>query len=150
MSRLGKLVALPAGQRTLLFRAALLLMAIRVGLWVLPFATLRSVLRRLAAGESKRHSAEAPGRPALVVWAVEAVGNRLPAIGTCLTQALAAHVLLARMGQRSDLRIGVKRSADGKFAGHAWLEQDGTVLIGGSCHSSYAPMPVLHGLERRS
>jgi hypothetical protein len=85
-----------------------------------------------------------------VIWAVEAVGRRLPAIGTCLTQALSAHVLLGRIGQRSDLRIGVRRDATGTFAGHAWLEDDGVVLIGGSCHTSYAPMPGLRGLERRA
>jgi hypothetical protein len=150
MSRIRKFFALAAERRRLLVQAAILLAGIRVGLLVLPFITIRSALAWLAAGGGgRRRSGSGTDGTEWAVWAVEAVGSRIPAIGTCLTQALAAHVLLGRMGQHTDLRIGVKRDATGKFGGHAWLERDGVVLIGGSCHTSYAAMPVLHGLERR-
>jgi hypothetical protein len=130
----------------LLVQAGILLLAIRAGLLVVPFSVLRNALAWLATTRTRRGNA---GDAGWVIWAVERVGGRFPAIGTCLTEALAAHVLLGRRGQQSDLRIGVRRGANGEFAAHAWLEDDGVVLIGGGCHSSYVPMPVLEGLERR-
>jgi Transglutaminase-like superfamily len=150
MSRIARLIALSRDQWRLVLQASILVIGIRVALFAVPFTLLRDALRRLAAGGSRQHANPAPKDRALVLWAVEAVGSRLPSFGTCLTQALTAHVLLGRIGQPSDLRIGVRRDAEGKFAGHAWLEHEGVVLIGGNCHSSYAPMPVLRGLERRS
>jgi hypothetical protein len=71
----------------------------------------------------------------------------VPLVRTCLTQALAAQVLLARSGDQSDLRIGVTRDSNGKFLAHAWLERQGAVLIGGDGSSDFTPMPVLKVLE---
>src|SRR6266540_2459767 len=75
-----------------------------------------------------------------------AAGRQVSFIGTCLTQALVAHVMLSRRGHPSNLRIGVKRDVHGTFTAHAWLERDGHVLIGGEPHHNYVPMPVLNGL----
>ena len=146
----GRFLSLSTQEKALLVEAAALLMTIRLALGVLPFATLRRMLARLAAPRPAVHGSD-PDRAKAgrlrAVWAVEAVGRYCPAIGTCLTQALAAHVLMGRTGHKSDLRIGVRRNADGKFVAHAWLEDDGTVLIGGACHTGYIPMPVLNGLD---
>ena len=49
---------------------------------------------------------------------------------SCLTQALATQVLLARRGQLSTLRIGVIKGADGELKAHAWVENNGKVIIG--------------------
>jgi hypothetical protein len=148
MDRLSRFLRLSRSDRTLVLQAALLLTAIRLGLSMMPFARLRSGLARLATSRRAASCLPASGDDgARIVWAVEAVGRRLPPIGTCLTQALAAHVLLARRGHRSNLRIGVTRDAGGKFVAHAWLEKDGAVLIGGGWSSHYTPMPALNGLE---
>lgn len=65
--------------------------------------------------------------------AVESVTRRLLPRRPCLTQALTARLLLARRGARpTTLQIGVARGADEAFGAHAWLERDGTVLIGGA------------------
>lgn len=139
-------------ERTLLFEATALLTAIRLALGVVPFASVRRILSRLAASRSlDRSSGGQPDDAARsrAIWAVETISRHFPAVGTCLTQALAAHVLIGRTGCKSDLRIGVTRHGDGKFVAHAWLEKDGIVLIGGACHASYTPMPVLDGLDPR-
>src|SRR5438309_451978 len=70
--------------------------------------------------------------PDRVVWAV-VVASRYVPMSTCLTQALAAQVLLARRGYSAHLHIGVaKEGAEAKLKAHAWVESDGKVLIGSS------------------
>jgi hypothetical protein len=81
-----------------------------------------------------------------LLWAVEAATRRLLPERPCLTQALAAYVLLSRRGSSdARLRIGVKRRPDGSLDAHAWLERDGIVLIGGaaspSSYSMLTPRP---------
>ena len=70
------------------------------------------------------------------------VAARVPR-ATCLTQALAAQVLLARLGERSVLRIGVARDERLGVRGHAWLEHRGRVVIGGASLDGYVPLPLL-------
>lgn len=50
---------------------------------------------------------------------------------TCLVQALAAWLMFRRRGVESRLHLGVDNS-DGRFAAHAWLEVNGTVVVGGA------------------
>jgi hypothetical protein len=145
MHRLFRFLRLSARDKALFLQTTALLTAIRLGLSLLPFATLRSMLARLAAMDQQSTGSAAAA--ARAIWAVETAGRHFPAIGTCLHQALAAHVLLARRGCKSNLRIGVKRGEDGKFVGHAWLEKDGSVLIGGAARGTYIPMPMLNGLD---
>ena len=111
MHRLGRFLRLPLREKALFLKATLLLAAIRLGLSILPFATVRGVLTRLGLIEETTRWQTADVERA--VWAVETAGRHFPAIGTCLHQALAAYVILARRGCRSNLRIGVRRSADG-------------------------------------
>jgi hypothetical protein len=147
MRRLSKFIALERGDRALLVVAILLLAAIRVGLRVLPFARLRSLLARLARGGRRNDDGSDDAARERAVWAIETASRHVPAIGTCLTQALALQVLLARTGCRSCLRIGVTKNADRTFIAHACLEKDGLVLIGGAGHRDYTPMPALDGPE---
>ena len=46
---------------------------------------------------------------------------------TCLRQALALQVLLARRGTAAELRLGVRKDAQ-RLLAHAWLEFDGQIL----------------------
>ena len=146
MRRLFKFAQLARRDRSLLVGAIVLLATIRVGLRVLPFARLRTLLDGLTQNKS-REGEMGRGAHERAVWAVETAGRHFPAIGTCLTQALAAQVLLARAGCESRLRIGVKRNAAGTFIAHAWLEKDGLILIGGAEHRGFTPMPAFDGLE---
>jgi hypothetical protein len=142
MKRLHTFLRLSAPERQLLIKAALLLAAIRLGLGLLPFHTLRHLLAKVAEAptgfrETDRSSADR------IAWAVEAAGRHLPRAGTCLTQALAAQVLLARRGYPALLRIGVVKSEEGRLEAHAWLESRGRIVIGGSGLERYIPLGAL-------
>ena len=118
--------------------------AIRLGFWVLPFPTLR----RLVAGMTRRTSDTQEVDPASMnraVWAVELASRYVPR-ATCLTQALAAQVLLARRGCPARLTIGVAKSQEEQIEAHAWIESHGQILIGDIKDlSRYTPLPPLGG-----
>lgn len=138
MTALRKLWRLPAEDRALLCEAAAWVVAIRVGLWALPFGAVRRIVCR--AGHRRVEAASAPEASVeRVVWAVRAASARVPR-ASCLTQALAARALLARRGLPSDLRIGVARSSENGIEGHAWLERNGRIVIGESEPERYKPL----------
>lgn len=149
MGRITKFLHLPGRDRALLLQAFCLILGIRLALKAVRFATLRSALARLASSvpESRRSTPATEDEQQRTVWAVRTAARACPAISTCLTNALAAHVLLARRGYVSNLRIGVTRDEKGEFTAHAWLEQEGAILIGGDWSDGFTPMPALNGLE---
>jgi hypothetical protein len=123
-----RLRTLSAADRRLLAEAGLLLVLSRIGLWLLPYPTLRRALDRVSPSgpEAPREAADR------VAWAVNAVARRLPGM-TCLVQSLTAHALLHRRGYRADLRIGVHErasSAARPLEAHAWVECEGRVVVG--------------------
>ena len=126
---LQKFWRLPPSDRRLLVTAVLLLTAIRLGLWLLPFQTLRRVLpRRIQAPTRLDNSNQS--FPKRIGWAVTIASRYVPR-ATCLTQALAVQVLLDRRGYPAHLRIGVARGAQRLLEGHAWVEHQGQIIIGG-------------------
>lgn len=119
----------------ILLRALGLVWAIRLALWVIPFAKLRKAvvsLARARPGRASHYSADD------LSWAVRAISRYVPR-ATCLTQALALHILLRREGLPSRIRIGVAKDA-GQFEAHAWVESLGRVVIGDSGLQRYTPM----------
>ncbi len=71
----------------------------------------------------------------------------IPGGRNCLVRALAAHRMLNRRGIENNLRIGATKNAAYALAAHAWVECDGTNVIGGDFDSgSYATL--LRGSER--
>ena len=135
---------LPASDRWLLVRAFVLVAAVRVALWILPFQwvtqlteSCRPVSPKLAAIPVNRLS-----------WAVQAAARRIPG-ASCLTQALALARLLARAGHCAALRIGVAKDAARGFEAHAWVECGGTIAIGDiDGLDRYAPILAL-SIEKR-
>jgi hypothetical protein len=73
------------------------------------------------------------------VWAVRAVSRFVPG-ATCLTQALAAQVLLSRAGHSPRVEIGVAKNENKQFQAHAWLVIGDQVLIGGGEVDRYTPL----------
>ena len=63
-----------------------------------------------------------------VTSAISAVGRRIGGT-TCLTEAAVAYTMLRRHGHDPRLRIGVRRG-DSALDAHAWVECDGTVVMG--------------------
>jgi|RhiMetdeSRZDD1v2_1073273.scaffolds.fasta_scaffold09135_12 hypothetical protein len=144
MALLHKYLRLPATDRRLLVKSVLLLGGVRLGLWLLPFQTLRRLLARMTCATPALHEAEHASIER-VAWAV-AVARRYVPAATCLTQALTAQVLLGRQGHAAHLRIGVARSAAGQFQAHAWVEYQGRIVIGGTdAPLRFTPLPPLEG-----
>jgi hypothetical protein len=130
MRLLRKFLGLTPVERRVLLKATFLLTVIQLALGRVPFTTLR----RLVTGDAA-NGGRAPDRPGFadtVVWAVTAASRRVPGRTTCLSQALTVQALLARNGYPSRLQVGVVRGKQGAVEGHAWVECEGRVLIGGT------------------
>jgi hypothetical protein len=132
MARLPRLREFP-----ILWRATTLVCAVRLALWIVPFARLRRAVVSLAHPRSRRASRYSAEQ---LSWAVRAVSQYVPR-ATCLTQALVLHILLRREGLQSRIRIGVSKDA-GHFEAHAWVESQDRVVIGDSGLQRYTPMMV--------
>jgi Transglutaminase-like superfamily len=144
MERLHKFRRLPLRYKHLLVKSIVLLGLVRVGLWLLRFQTLR----RLLAYTTRGHAEAKGGDQASINQVARAVtvASRYVPAATCLTQALAAQILLSRRGHPASLRIGVGRSEAGEFQAHAWVECQGKIVIGGAqALSRYTPFPPLDG-----
>lgn len=131
----GRLRQMQVEERQLLIQALLWVVLVRLALSLMPFLWLR---RGLEALHHRNHSLPlslTPTRDQVTIdqitRAVMRIGRRIPK-ATCLTQALAARILLNRHGHDNRLCIGVAMSSDGNFQAHAWLEaaEEGEVLIG--------------------
>lgn len=107
--------------------ALALLVAARVGLWVLPFATVRRLLHAVA-----RPGRASPRGADHLAWSLAAAARRLPStFRDCLPLALAADAMLRRRGAPSELVIGVRRaSATGRVEAHAWVVSGERVVTG--------------------
>lgn len=108
-------------------QALALLIAVRLMLGLLPFATTRHLV--LSWCRPGRGRPETAGR---LAWAVAAAARRLPAwFRACLPQALAAEALLRRHGAPAELVIGVRPAASGgPVQAHAWVMSGERVVVG--------------------
>src|SRR5437762_14152461 len=98
MTSLARFLQLPAGDRKLLVLAGALLLAVRLGLWLLPFR----VARRLALGAAAAGGRPAGSPPERIAWAVATAARFVPG-ATCLPRAFVAESLLSRMGYPATL-----------------------------------------------
>ena len=126
--------------KLLLFKAFLLLGGIRLALWTLPFKTLQRILEERRSRIAGNEAYQLP--PERIAWAVGMVSQFIPK-ATCLSQALATHVLLASYGYQPSLQIGVARGDNGQLEAHAWVESRGKVIIGGSEVDRFTRLPSL-------
>ena len=135
---MGRLLNLPEGDRGLLVRAAMLLAVTGVGLHVLPFRSLQRLLLRSGSFSGRLRSVvAAPSDQGAsltdrVAWAVSVASVYVPGARSCLPQALATQSLLERRGVPARLRLGLAKSDNGTIEGHAWVESEGRVVIGGT------------------
>jgi hypothetical protein len=132
---------LVGGDGPILVRALVCCVLVRIAVWVVPSRTLlRHVRKRVDAVESSKvGSTLSIDR---IAWSVRAAGRRVPR-ATCLVQALAVQLLLARSGHHSELRIGVIRDDAGAFAAHAWVVAGGKVIVGARRGMRYHVLPDL-------
>ena len=131
-----KFLDLPPSRRKLFIEALVIVAAVRLGLWVIPFPRLKSLVLRIEAKLSRDRSGIASSSE--LAWAIEAASRFVPK-ATCLTQAMAAKILFSIHGRESLLRIGVARGGDGRMLAHAWLESQGRAVVGGQ-DFEYTPL----------
>ncbi|KAB8320249.1 lasso peptide biosynthesis B2 protein [Tolypothrix campylonemoides VB511288] len=149
MRRLRSFFKLNRGERHLLIITFILLAAIRLGLWLLPFRNLLKFLQKirkpnflLAAEDKSQISASK------IVWAVNAASPYMPGGVKCLARALTTQVLMSYHGHTPELRIGVAKKEGGKLEAHAWIEYQGRVAIGNLPDlSRFIPLPSLQGVK---
>ena len=113
----------------MLAEAWVLLIAMDLALRLIPFRALLATL----TGQIKPRQEQSQVSPSLprLIWLVETAGRIVPVSITCLKQAMVLSWLLKRRGIATTIQIGVI-SQEGTLKAHAWLEQRGTVIFGGS------------------
>lgn len=133
---------LSTGERRLLAATIGLTAFIRLALSILPFRTIKGWAESKAGLPGTRAMRALVGKtwrgiaPGNIAWAVRIASRYVPA-ASCLTQALTAQTLLNAAGIENEIHIGVTLQEDtgarkGEFGAHAWVEQGGAVLVGGS------------------
>jgi hypothetical protein len=141
ISRLQRLLQLPAAERRLLLEALGLHWAFRAGLGLVPFRKLSGLATGLGEGRL-RTSAATPAES--VVWAVSATSPFTPRV-TCLTRSLTLQAMLRRRGRPALLRIGVAKPSGEPLEAHAWVELEGQVYLGGPELERFEPMSEPNG-----
>jgi hypothetical protein len=122
----------------LLIRVVPVVCAVRAGLWLVSFRTLRRIVALLTKTGSGRTTQVPIDQLSRAVVGV----SRYVPHATCLTQALALHIMLRRSRLQSRIRIGVAKEKGGCFEAHAWVESQGRVLIGDFDLNRYTPIMV--------
>ncbi|WP_447972598.1 lasso peptide biosynthesis B2 protein [Nitrospira sp. Kam-Ns4a] len=129
MERLRKACQLTLRDWLILGEAWVLFLVIAFGLRLFCFRSLLHFCHRLSQLRLRDAAASSLLPIARCAWLTAVAGRYAPIQATCLTQALVLSVLLGRRGVAVQLRIGVSRQA-GRFAAHAWLEREGSILPG--------------------
>jgi hypothetical protein len=139
MIKIAKFFALPAPDRALLFQSLTAIVAMRAGVWMLPFARARRLADAMSHPMRANSSCVRPS-PEKIAWAVATASRAVPSGGNCLVRALATGIVLKRYRYPSELKIGVMKPVDGHFGAHAWLESGGIVVIGDFELDRYMPL----------
>lgn len=129
MRKLFRFLFYPYRKKKLLAQSLFLIWIIRIGLWLFSFKKLNAWLSLSGSNVSAGGGQTDWDTVERVVRSVKACSRYVP-YASCLTQALATRRLLEIRGQHPELKIGVKKDEDEKFAAHAWIEIDGRIIIG--------------------
>lgn len=117
------------GGKKLFLQAYILILMIRLGLYILPFQRLQSLI--LKAEGLKFVSMMVPDATVrAIALSVErsakySIGNPL-----CLAKALATVVLMSIYGFPYQINIGVAKGKSDNLEAHAWVESEGRVIVG--------------------
>lgn len=175
MPKMLKLVAkfkqLKSCDRYLLIAAFMLLGAVRLGLWLMPFRLLFRFLMQISSpnvsnkipntGFHKPNSSPLSSlegspktvhqsyRVARIIWSINMASRCLPGNTKCLARALATQVLMNWHRYVSELHIGVNKTPEGTFRAHAWIEYQGKVIVGNLQDlTQFTPLLAYRGSEQ--
>jgi hypothetical protein len=122
----ARIFSLSGSEVIFLIHCLLVVVAMRLGLTLLSYNRVRSLVMRLDARQSA-----SMGELRRTAWGVAAAARFVPR-ATCLTQALSGQYILARHGNASTIRIGIERGTGEQLKAHAWLVSDNHIVLGGS------------------
>lgn len=150
MKRLRKFLHLNPSDRQLLIKTFILLGLVRLGLMLLPFETLWQLLASISrATPQPQHlevNSDRVSTLGKIVGAVNLSSRYTPGGAKCLARALTTQVLMSRRGYSPELRIGVAKGKEGILEAHAWVENQGQVVIGHLENlSHFTPLPAFGG-----
>jgi hypothetical protein len=131
MDTLKRYLQLPFTKQRLLIESMLILVMVRVGLWLLPFATLNRLLQKFEQRAQGRKSANDNYQDE-ISWAVSRMSRILSNENVCLFVALVGQLHLNLHGFPARTRFGVQKTINDELKAHAWVECNGNVVIGGS------------------
>lgn len=114
-------------ERWLLFQAFAFLPMIAVGLHLMGFQRLRSVLLRFSTAPPDVCIQDSLQQGSVTARLVQAAASRMPFWISCLVRSTTLWWFLRRQGIPSEILIGVNLN-DGEFHAHAWVETGGIVL----------------------
>lgn len=148
MRRLRSFFKLNRGEQHLLLITFILLAAIRLGLWLLPFRNFLKLLQKISKPDFLPPEDKSQISASKIVWAVNVASRFMPGIVKCLARALSTQVLMTYHGYSPELRIGVAKKEGGELEAHAWIEYQGRVAIGNLPDlSRFIPLPSLQGVK---
>ncbi|HEV8525441.1 MAG TPA: lasso peptide biosynthesis B2 protein [Terriglobales bacterium] len=136
MNRIRKILELSWSDRHLLARSVVAMCAAVAAVRLLPAAYFAAALAT-SRRPRVRNMSQTPQR---IGWAVSVASHYVPG-AKCLCQALAAKWMLERAGYPARMHIGVAKDQSHGFAAHAWVETQGTVLVGGET-ARFHPLPL--------
>jgi hypothetical protein len=139
MRVLRKFTCLPPADQRLLVTAALVLGLVGAALRLVSFKKLLYLTEEFSHTTSRRQNPLPPSSER-ITWAIAAVSRRIPLLSRCLTQAVAAKILLARCGHPALMKIGVSRNENGLLEAHAWVECQGVVVMGAPAVDHFIPL----------
>ncbi|TAJ26291.1 MAG: lasso peptide biosynthesis B2 protein [Nitrospirae bacterium] len=139
MRRFRKVLQLSPSDWYILGQAWFLFLFVELGLHILPFKSLLKVHRADRLKKRQPSSQTQAFSVPRLAWLVNIAGRYSFIKATCLKQALVLSWLLERRGFSTLLRIGVSRHA-GALKAHAWLEQDGRIILGLHVHEHFEPL----------
>ena len=126
MGLLRKFFGLSRLEQTLFLETSFLFSIIKLELLLFPSVLVKSHVQNPPQARAQPNGATLRQ----LVWAVIAAGRFVPGGKGCLPQALVAEILLKRHGFPVELKIGVARAAGRGFQAHAWVENQGEILVG--------------------
>ncbi len=128
MSIVVSFVKLSSRDKVVALESLYWVLLIRIMVWIFPFLSVQNMVQKIAChyDSNNKHAIILSRIRIMITVAAKYVPR-----ATCLVQALAGYILFSKYGYTTSIKIGVL-TENGEFEAHAWLEQDGHVVLGES------------------
>jgi hypothetical protein len=128
LKRLRRILQLPLSYWLCLVQSCILVVTINLALRLFSFQRVNRWL--IDRSKNGRKPPQVQERVEIICWVVPRVSSVLLGRDSCLPRALAGQYLLRRQGLPVKLRLGVRRVSTAEIIAHAWVEDNGKILIG--------------------